>query len=286
MKTLSRKKTSIYLLKTLVRLATLFIIIKIISFGSPLQAHVIEIFDPSWEKTSNASVEGPQQGTTIYPIDDPYWQWTTTVWDGPSPNPLEPSSTTYPGFVPGDYWALWEHIGEDYSDEITHLWFKTSIDIYNTSLLNEVRLINKYSETGIELLTINDSLYVWVNELPAAAGGTASSTNPPVNRIDRVVEPFRSMYVTATASGTNMLPSPYTGWYIDGGLVLPTELFQAGSNEIYILAEDHAGWGGLGHPVFKTTQADSNPIPEPSTYLLLGSGIIGLAWFRRKFRKR
>jgi len=31
---------------------------------------------------------------------------------------------------------------------------------------------------------------------------------------------------------------------------------------------------------------DVTPIPEPSTYLLLGSGLIGLVWFRRKFRKR
>lgn len=37
--------------------------------------------------------------------------------------------------------------------------------------------------------------------------------------------------------------------------------------------------------VFITVPDSSSPIPEPTTMLLLGSGLIGLAGFRRKFRK-
>jgi len=44
-----------------------------------------------------------------------------------------------------------------------------------------------------------------------------------------------------------------------------------------------------GNPLFVNTTfhaGQNDPIPEPATMLLLGSGIIGLAGFRRKFRKR
>ena len=49
---------------------------------------------------------------------------------------------------------------------------------------------------------------------------------------------------------------------------------------------DFAVWGGDSHNKTTEVSATITPVPEPATMLLLGTGLLGLAGLRRKFRKR
>ena len=81
-------------------------------------------------------------------------------------------------------------------------------------------------------------------------------------------------------------PSGYghTGYLAHGDL----------DNSKWEMISDASIWLGINDnysgppncPSITLSEGNYNPIPEPATMLLLGSGLIGLAGFRRKFRKR
>lgn len=238
-------------MKKILVLVSILVITLLVPTATPAMANVVgpNVIDTTWQKTTNGPVESTF-GSTAYGCDDPFWQWTSDVWDGPNPNP---DGIQIPDYT-ADFWAMWQNKAPQPWVETTHEWFKTTLTLPCTAqLTQDIKLISKGEDS--DMLTINDSLYVYVNGQYAASGGTAKdpwvySQLPPGTILP-------SDFVAATPSYTN---SPYwepasdTGWYIDGGLTLPQSLFHPGDNEICILVEEMDIWGGLGHLVFANVQ--------------------------------
>jgi len=100
-------------------------------------------------------------------------------------------------------------------------------------------------------------------------------------------------FVGAYFTGGWFSVSPTVEGYLDSTLKYSTTVYaQNGTPTWYGF-----NWTGINKLVFPQIGAGSNqdyvidnftfnPIPEPATMLLLGSGLVGLAGFRRKFRKK
>jgi hypothetical protein len=108
------------------------------------------------------------------------------------------------------------------------------------------------------------------------------------------VHPVATDFVFAGANvplnGTDPVSGAYNGYgQAPGDLAVATPYFSS----IYLHADYQNGADGLwfdpqnpGTYYYETLVVrDSSPVPEPSTFLLLGIGMAGMGFARRKFKK-
>ncbi len=251
----------------------LFACAAVLILSAPVQAQTTQVFDPAWMKTTSQWNADLVLGVAAKYATDPSLTWTSAVWDGPQQNG---NGIAIPNCVPNDFWAKWPFTSGIWGQ--TQQLFKTTLDLpaCSAALLSEVRLVNKYNPASGPILSINDDLYVWVNGAAAAAGGSGPASGRTVHS-----SWDGKFSVASHPPDSNAVETDY--WRIVNGLQLPTALFQAGSNQISVLTDDIAAWGGLGHVVFKVTQSgscaaiDIKPGSYPNCFNLNSNGVIPVA---------
>lgn len=196
----------------------------------------------TWQKTANWAAGDPQYLLTstrvpAYQINDPYWQWTVNVWDGPSWSPVTGQYSPNP-------WAFWWQ----YST-LTQYWFRAAV--YAPPDVQEIYLLNPYNQ-GFAV-PINDSITIYVNgEYFTSRGSSMGSIYPDNEHYYNV---------------------PETGWSVKPIDVSAAAWVRGAWNDVWILAEETCYNGGLGYLEFRVPPVVSATIDiNPDTLNMKSKG--------------
>lgn len=125
---------------------------------------------------------------------------------------------------------------------------------------------------------INDAFALYINDTVVAIQSDALVSN--------FIIPLPGFYLDSAGTAVDT-SSGKLNYLLTSGM---QSLFQTGVNELTIYGRDINNWGGFneitGGINYNTTEPPPtpNPVPEPSTMLLVGISLVGLAGVRRKFR--